>query len=151
MAWQKHRNMAWEGSQGDLPVWGWHQHWGLKHSEEGSSGQSWLSSYGGSQINQSFHRAKKEQTSTEVCCLETSRCSALGCPCHQDLCLSLPTQHPAWAPCSAQAMAGTGYWLQMHFSAADRNAIFFYTYLQIAWVLKYNLWWLSGEMRVFPG
>lgn len=88
-------------------------------------GKSWLPFYGGSQVNQSFHRAKKQQTSTEVCCLESSRCSALGCPCHQDLCLSLPTQHPAWSPCSAQAVASAGYLLQLHFSAAVRNAIFF--------------------------
>lgn len=52
-------------------------------------GKSWLPSCGGGQVNQSLHRAKKQQTSTEVCCLEAAEAVSLvppatrtcACPC----------------------------------------------------------------------
>lgn len=110
-------------------------------------GKSWLPSYGGSQVNQIFHQAKKQQTSTEVCCVESSRCRALGCPCHQDLCLSLPTQHPAWRPCSTRA----GYWPQLHFSAAARNAIFFIPVYKLLGFLSTTLDDPQGRWEFLPG
>lgn len=149
VAWQKHRDRAWDGSQGDLLVWGWHQHWGSKPSEEGSSGQV-LAAFLWGWSSKSIITPGQKATNKHRSVLSGSS-SALGSPHHQDLCLSLPSQHPAWSPCSTWATASAGYWLQLHFSAAARNAIFFISVYKLPGFLSTTLDYPQGRWEFLPG